>query len=253
MPGTFRTHEAKGGSAGAEPQRIVLYLPVPALEEAEAQSIRLGAESVQRYCEALLVTALRTEQDRERSEHEEVRRGRLGGLRAISGDPDYLAEWTATLLDRDAIAEIPTDLVVGIGGGVGEPDDSVNVGNDPDPRTAIVERPAAEVVLRHAGVVGEDPDAFLTALRRGEAPAPEAGQELLRALADLEAEHRGAPALSRPLAYALHKLAFEGQVLVTDSGAGPTVDEGTIDLLRVVQEGVDRVLSGQDIRYFSPQ
>ena len=244
MPGTFRTHEGRGAAPAEEPQRVVLYLPVPALEEAEAQAVRLGAESVQRYCEALLVAALRAEQDRERSEHEEVRRGRLGGLRAIAGDPDYLAEWTATLLDRDADAEIPTDVVVEAVAAVD--------GIEPDPRGTIVERPAAEVVLRHAGVVGDDPDAFLNALRRGDAPAPEAGRELMQALADLEAEHRGAPALSRRLAYALHKLAFEGQVLVTEVGAGPAVDEGTIDLLRVVQEGVDRVLSGQDIRYFSP-
>ena len=73
---------------------------------------------------------------------------------------------------------------------------------------------------------------------------------LLRPLADLEAEHRGADVLDRRLAYALHKLAFEGQVLASEP-AGPEADEATVELLRLVQEAVDRVLSGQDIRYFA--
>jgi hypothetical protein len=72
----------------------------------------------------------------------------------------------------------------------------------------------------------------------------------LQALIDLEALHREATSVDRQLAYALHRLAFEGQLLLTDAWHGSQADPGTVDLLRMVQEGVDRVLSGEDIRYY---
>jgi hypothetical protein len=107
-------------------------------------------------------------------------------------------------------------------------------------------------VLRHAGLVAGDPSAFLPTLRRGESLEAGAVQELLGALRELEVLYRGARSLDRRVAYALHRLAFEGQVLLTDTWPGAPVDEATIDVLRIVQEAVDRVLSGEDIRYFAP-
>jgi hypothetical protein len=80
-----------------------------------------------------------------------------------------------------------------------------------------------------------------------------ASQELLQALRDLEVEHRSATTIDRRLAYALHRLAFEGQVQLTDAWSTEPVDEPTVDVLRIVQESVDRVLSGEDIRYFAPE
>ncbi len=111
---------------------------------------------------------------------------------------------------------------------------------------------AQEIILRHAASGDSDPSALLPSLRRGERVAPEEAAELLRALAGLEGQLREADRLDRGLAYALHRLAFEGQVLLTDGPALLAADPATVDLLRTVQEAVDRVLSGEDIRYYSP-
>jgi hypothetical protein len=74
--------------------------------------------------------------------------------------------------------------------------------------------------------------------------------ELARALQVLEVETREARAIDRRVAFALHRLAYEGQVLHTDAWPG-VFDEWTVDALRAVQEAVERILSGQDIRYFN--
>jgi hypothetical protein len=105
-------------------------------------------------------------------------------------------------------------------------------------------------VLRHAGVESDDASGLLAALRRGEAIGPEPALELLQALGDLETQFRDAARLDRKLSYALHRLAFEGQVLLTDAFPGLASDAMTVETLRRVQEGADRVLSGQDIRYY---
>ena len=52
---------------------------------------------------------------------------------------------------------------------------------------------------------------------------------------DLEVEHRDRDQLDRRLAYALHRLAFEGQVLLTDAWPA-AADAGTIDVLRIVHD-----------------
>jgi hypothetical protein len=110
------------------------------------------------------------------------------------------------------------------------------------------DRTAVEVVWRHVGV-GEDARAFLPCLRRG-VPVPEAkATELIRALHQLELEHRGAEVLDRRLAHALHRLALESQVLLTDAWPG-LFDDPMIVTIRTVQEAVERILSGEDIRYY---
>jgi hypothetical protein len=113
----------------------------------------------------------------------------------------------------------------------------------PDPLS-----PAAWTVIRHAGQADDDPYAFLPCLRRGE-PVP-AGEvaELAQALHQLEIEHQAAGAMDRRLTFALHRLAFESQILHTDAWPG-AFDSWTVDMLRAVQEAVERILSGQDIRY----
>jgi hypothetical protein len=72
---------------------------------------------------------------------------------------------------------------------------------------------------------------------------------LAQALQALEEGLRDANRIDRRLAYALHRLAFESQVLHTDAWPG-LYDEWTVETLRAVQEYVDRILSGQDIRYY---
>ena len=86
-------------------------------------------------------------------------------------------------------------------------------------------------------------------MRRGESVSMAGVSELAHALQSLEEELRGAQTIDRALAYALHRLAFESQILHTDAWPG-TFDDWTVETLRAVQEYVDRILSVQDIRYY---
>jgi hypothetical protein len=105
-----------------------------------------------------------------------------------------------------------------------------------------------ETLARHVGS-GTDEHGFLPCLRRGE-PVPAAKvAELNRALSQLEEELRGAQAIDRKAAHALHRLALESQVLLTDAWPG-AFDEHVVADIRTVQEAVERILSGQDIRYY---
>jgi hypothetical protein len=220
-------------------------LPVAALDLAEQLAYQARVETVQRYCETLLLQALTAADAHDHDTNRVIDLGaRPEDLRTVADDPDYLAEWTATVLDQLAPPQLPEGV-------------SPTRASLPDPPVALeqpetmVERPAVEVILRHAGLRGNDPDAFLTALRSDGKLHPQVGPELIQALADLEAESRHAPVLDRLLCFALHKLAFEGQILVTEGTRNVAMEESIVDLLRLIQERVDRVLSGQDIRYFS--
>jgi len=110
------------------------------------------------------------------------------------------------------------------------------------------ERSPSEIVSRHVASA-EDEWGFLPCLRRGE-PVPAAKvTELIRALRELEDELRGALVLNRGTAHALYRLALESQVLLTDAWPG-AFDDRVIAAIRSVQEAVERILSGQDIRYY---
>jgi len=114
---------------------------------------------------------------------------------------------------------------------------------------SMSERSPCEILLRHVRS-GEDEWGFLPCLRRG-VPVPIAkSAELNRALSQLEDELRGAEVVSRATAHALHRLALESQVLLTDAWPG-AFDERMIAAIRTVQEAVERILSGKDIRYYS--
>ena len=111
---------------------------------------------------------------------------------------------------------------------------------------------AADVIARHAGS-GEDQWGFLPCLRRGESVPGAKSAELIYALNQLEEELRGCDAIDRRTAHGLHRLALESQVLLTDAWPG-VFDERVITVIRSVQEAVERILSGQDIRYYpAPQ
>lgn len=237
LPGVYRFGDRQPPDPALEPQRVSLYLPASVLERADAMSLRAGYPDAQRYCERLLTVALEHEQVREAVEEVEQRHGSMAGLRAIADDPEYLAEWSASA--RSPSPPIPSP-----------PPKAATSLALTDDRPADEDAGAAEVVLRHASLRGDDPEALLAALRRGDPIAPDAARDLLKALLDLEASTRDARALPRRLAYALHKLAFEGQVLLTDAHPGAAGDPATVDVLRLVQEGVDRILSGEDIRYY---
>ena len=105
-------------------------------------------------------------------------------------------------------------------------------------------------MLRHAGQADDDPHAFLPCLRRGEPVPPSEVAELAQALHDLEIEIPGRRRRwTAGSTFALHRLAFESQILHTDAWPG-AFDVWTVDMLRAVQEAVERILSGQDIRYY---
>ncbi len=283
LPGAHRITERKLPDHRTELQRLTLYLPGAVLDHAESQASQAGAASVQAYCEGLLRELIEAKARSERLEQSEARRALLEGLDAIANDPDYLAEWSAVSVDRPAgNRSEPLDVETAEPGlddaaeavdawepgleaaswpmlrslDVNMPEDEGGPGAidpvraDDAPTIDDLELRTAAVVFRHAGLNDEDPTAFLPTLRRGEAVAPESARELVGALIAIERQLGKAPTLDRRLAYALHRLAFEGQVLLTD--AWPTVasDQATVDVLRIVQEAVDRILSGEDIRYY---
>jgi hypothetical protein len=232
--GSFRLGQGKPVVGNLDEQRITLYLPAFVLDQAEDQAFRSGYRTVQQYCAMLLRDAIEDVRRRDQVAEAEAKRGALVGYHAITEDPEYLAEWNASATPRER-AEIHV------------------IGPDGPEANAMPSgpSPAAQIVLRQAAVGSDDPAGFLATIRRGESVPEAVAGELLQALNALELEYRDARAIDRRVAYALHRLAFEGQVLHTDAWPG-ALDESTVNLLRIVQEAVDRVLSGEDIRYYPP-
>ena len=237
LPGVTRIGERKIPGPEQDLERLTLFLPGGVLDRAERLSREAGAESLQAYCEALLLDAIEgNEADRTIGEAE-VKVHPLDGLDAVQNDPEYLREWTESILARGE--RRPGD------------DEAIDVEFFESSRVAAPDRRAAAVasILRHAAVEGADTAALMSALRRGERPSAVAVAEAGSALAILEETEREATQVDRRLAFALHRLAFEAQVLVTDAWPGLGSDPETVMALRRIQEGVDRVLSGHDIRY----
>ena len=288
LPPVFRTGEHRPIGTGNELDRIILYLPARSLDLAEALAEKAGIPAIQDYCGRLLNQALESEKDRQKVIGFEARSGPLEGLKEIAADPDYLAEWQLESESRPAplpsppVDAITVDFVLADGRRPascrGEPDEGEEIAWIEDARD---DRPAAwspaspsPPPIRNRSRSRRRPGrwsawsptgrrwrssggtsaltattrAFLPCLRRG-VPVPAAGSaELVRALHQLEPEHRGAEVLDRRMAHALHRLALESQVLLTDAWPG-AFDARMIAVIRAVQEAVERILSGQDIRY----
>lgn len=254
LPGAHRILEKKLPDHRTELQRLTLYLPGAVLDQAEQLAIREGASSVQDYCEGLLRRVIEAEAARSRVERVEAAQGSLESFDELTSDPEYLVEWSA----RSAASE-PLRLE---GKVTPKPETEIVTGadwmseSDQDPRWIVPDQSGSElteapeaVVLRHAGLGPEDPWAVLPTLRRGEPIPPASASELLQALVALEGSLLEADQINRRLCYGLHRLAFEGQVLLTDAWPALAADQATLDVLRMVQESVDRILSGEDIRY----
>ncbi len=127
----------------------------------------------------------------------------------------------------------------------------ISIPTSPKPTIRVLtDRAALEVLWRHVGRGGDD-GAFLPCLRRGVPVTDKKTTELIRALGQLEREYRGAEMLDRRVAHALHRLALESQVLLTDAWPG-VFDARMIAAIRSVQEAVERILSDEDIRYYPP-
>lgn len=265
-----------------EVQRLSHYVSWKVLDAAEAQAQRFGFATIQDYCTDLLTRAIDSERIREHVAEVEAKRGTLAGLREIADDPDYLADLSSANIagartQSPSAVEYPPAAPYEIQ--FLEPDPALpGAGlfatfkpqvNPPHalqiPKPAPATKPlklenlrpesptlsiAEQVVLRHAGQLGDDPSAFLPCLRRGQSVPPAEVAELAQALYQIEREYHGLHAMGRGLTFALHRLAFESQILHTDAWPG-TFDVWTVDMLRAVQEAVERILSGQDIRYYT--
>jgi hypothetical protein len=288
LPGVFRTGDHREPEKTDQLDRIILYVPPRILDLAEALAEKAGLTSIQDYCALLLMQALENERIQQKVSDFEARRGPLEGFKQIANDPSYLAEWKQqseakpeqpVIYDTDearnaaasqgqrqgASGPVTVDIVY--------PDEEENapavktelsenlpqLGIEPPAGAVPIvtlkptvqtmsDQPAMEVLARHVGM-GDDDRAFLPCLRRGEPVSAAKVAELTRALGQLEEEHRGADVLDRRMAHALHRLALESQVLLTDAWPG-AFDDRVIAAIRAVQEGVERILSGQDIRYY---
>jgi hypothetical protein len=288
LPGVFRTGDHREPEKTDQLDRIILYVPPRILDLAEALAEKAGLTSIQDYCALLLMQALENERIQQKVSDFEARRGPLEGFKQIANDPSYLAEWKQqseakpeqpVIYDTDearnaaasqgqrqgASGPVTVDIVY--------PDEEENapavktelsenlpqLGIEPPAGAVPIvtlkptvqtmsDQPAMEVLARHVGM-GDDDRAFLPCLRRGEPVSATKVAELTRALGQLEEEHRGADVLDRRMAHALHRLALESQVLLTDAWPG-AFDDRVIAAIRAVQEGVERILSGQDIRYY---
>ncbi len=237
LPGLYRFGDRKPADPHAEPQLLSLYMPGHSLDQAELLALRAGGITVQSYCEALLRDAIESEDSRVHDEQEIVKNGPMKSLEELADDPENLAEWVAIARDRQA-SPVEADIPLS--------NESIRV-----EKTPVALAAAREVVLRHAGMGDEDPFAFLPSLRAGTAIGIDGAEELLGGLAALEEQLQDSEQVDRRLAYALHRLAFEGQILLTEAYPAQSADPTAVEVLRRVQESVDRVLSGEDIRYYS--
>lgn len=230
LPGLYRIGEHKAPDPHEEPMPLTVYLPGRLLDVAESLAARQGAASIHEYCEGLLRMAIEDEEAAAKDRAVLVTQGTFEILDDMASDPQYLADWNAKAHAADAEASRQVRFA----------DDLADDG------TAF----ARSIIFRHAGTGDDDPSSFLATLGRGEGVSPEVSDELIGSLRDLEQRLSGAERLDRRLAYALHRLAFVGQVLLTDTSSEAATDPVAVDRVRLVQEAVDRVLSGEDIRYF---
>ncbi len=251
---SFRLGEDKAPNPDLDEQRLTLYLPSGLLDWAESHAMRHRETSLQAFCARLLQEAIETERAKVQLSDAEARRGAFEGLAEISDDPEYLAEWSASIHGQPPGPTIRTNRKVEVTLTPSDEDEIEfpPIRGLPIPMGESILSNAAMCVLKHGATGADDGSAVLPCLRRGESVQPAAAQELMMALNQLEAEYKGLAGIDRRVAYALHRLAFEGQVLHTDAWPG-SFDAATVDFLRYVQEAVDRVLSGEDIRYYAQE
>jgi hypothetical protein len=278
LPPVFRSGEHKLPGPGEEPQRIIIYLPAAVLDQAEILAGKAGVPTIQEYCAGLLGRAIEVERIKAHMVEVEEKRGPLEGFNEVTGDPDYLAEWHEQSESRETAAGKPqTANSSSVEGGSdplnaasaqgpehGQSPARMLVRIEPAPRATgpvsterivpeVMDGTALEAVLSHVGQGDHhEPHGFLPNLRKGQPVSPAGVSELMAALHQIEADQQGAGMLDRRLVYALYRLALESQVLLTEAWPG-VFDERTVGAIRAVQEMVERIFSGPDIRYYEGQ
>ncbi|MDG3003846.1 hypothetical protein [Paludisphaera mucosa] len=271
LPPVFRSGEHKLPGYEDETQRLSLYLPGSLLDLAQILADLEGVSTIQEYCARLLARSLEDERVRRKVARVESERGPMKGLDEIAHDSRFLAEWQHHH-PRDAASrggeESTTGMTVPLVRLPGLEDEdgadqvalplTIRLEMGPRPEPALAAQPppeatdgsAMDIVWKHVGPQGGDPEGYLPRLRRGESVPASVAAELLEALRRLEDDNRGAAGLERRLAYALHRLALESQVLLTEAWPG-AFDEPTVAAIRSVQEMVERILSGEDVRFYA--
>ncbi len=283
LPPVFRSGEHKLPGYEDETQRLTLYLPGSLLDLADELAELSQIPNLQEYCARLLALALENERVGRQVADVEARRGPLEGLQAIAQDPGYLTEWHNQIGSREhspaGTQDDATRPAMTVPVAFYQPEDA----EIPPPQTAsgrasaepkkrltvrvemrrsvepvvserivpeLIDGRAMDIVWNHVAPSDQDSEGFLPRLRRGEPVSAAKVAELLEALRRLEEENRGSDGLDRRLAYALHRLALESQVLLTEAWPG-AFDESTVGAIRDVQEMVERILSGEDVRFYS--
>jgi hypothetical protein len=265
LPPVFRSGQRRLVPPADDSRRLILDLSRELVEEAKRLAVRSGYGSLQEYCARLLAQAIETERINGQVAELQQRRGPLEGFNAIASDLEYLAEWRdqAGLREvqqsqgespriparpKDPSAPAPAEPAVPCP----EPDAeassesrSVAVRVIPE----LLDPSAAAMIHLHVDPAAQRQEGFLPRLRRGRALDPSCVVELMDALRRVEAVSRSSPLLDRGLVYELHRLALESQVLLTEAWPGAFNDQTTA-AIREVQEMVERILTGQDIRYY---
>lgn len=278
LPPVFRSGEHRLPGYEDESQRLTVYLPGSLLDLAEQLAELADVPTIQEYCTRLLAHALENERDSRRVADVEAQRGPLEGLKQIAQDPRFLAEWRPQHDRPDGAPHHVPEMTVPLGffQAPDEADEKPDEERDGEPTgkpltirietrqrfvepvvsermvPEVIEGRALDVVWNHVGAGDADPQGFLPCLRRGESAPAAKIAELLEALRLLEEENRGREGLDRRLAYALHRLSLESQVLMTEAWPG-AFDEPAVGAIRAVQEMVDRILSGEDVRYYQDE
>lgn len=288
LPPVFRSGEHRLPGYEDEFQRLTVYLPGSLLDLAQELATIADVPTIQEYCTRLLVYALENERVSRQVADVEAQRGPLEGLKEIAQDAEYLAEWRRQLESRgsqtsdhhvggeaDAVPEMTVPIAfLPDASEPEEPDESRPDARDGtadgEPLTIriearrrfveplvsermvpeVIDGRALDVVWTHVAPGDGETQGFLPCLRRGQPASSAATAELLDALHRLDEENRSLEGLDRRLAYALHRLALESQVLMTEAWPG-AFDEPTIGAIRAVQEMVERILSGEDVRFYS--
>lgn len=226
LPGLRRIHEHRVPNHLEERQRLSLYLPGALLEQVQQLALRRGIPSVQHYCEALLTRAIAAEFASSQVAPAEAVAGALSELDEIFDDA------TTPAVRLEPIDDHPQP----------EAEPFMTLTASPESRDPLAR-------LLHHAALDRDPDAqgFLGWLRRGQPVPVEALRELIEALAALETQLEGQRHIDRRLAYTLHRLSLESQVLISDAWPALGADRALVEGIYLVQQAVDRVLCGLDV------
>ena len=247
LPPVFRTGEHRPIGTGNELDRIILYLPARSLDLAEALAEKAGIPAIQDYCGQLLNQAVGVREGPAKSHRIRSPARAAGGLEGNRRRPitwrsgSWESDAGPASLPSPSVDAISVNFVLAdqaeeqahaegsppqdtrrspgsrTPGSTGRPHGTASPSLPPSRNRSrsrrrpgrwsalAADRAAMEVLWRHLGFDGSA--GFLPCLRRG-VPVPAAGSaELVRALHQLEADHRGAEVLDRRLAHALHRLA----------------------------------------------